>query len=46
MATEYQGRSPKAKENLQRNAELREKDNKFVKLSQAKRKSVNLILRK
>ena len=38
MATEYQVLSPKAKENLQRNAELREKDNKFVKLQPSEKK--------
>src|SRR5215208_4045354 len=30
--------SPKAKENLQRNAELREKDNKFIKLQPSEKK--------
>jgi hypothetical protein len=30
--------SPKAKENLQRNAELRQKDNKFVKLQPSEKK--------
>jgi hypothetical protein len=30
--------SPKAKENLQRNAELRQKDNKFIKLQPSEKK--------
>jgi hypothetical protein len=38
MATENQILSPKAKENLQRNAELRQKDNKFVKLQPSEKK--------
>ena len=38
MATENQALSPKAKENLQRNAELREKDNKFIKLQPSEKK--------
>jgi hypothetical protein len=37
MANEIQ-LSPKAKENLQRNAELRQKDNKFVKLQPNEKK--------
>jgi hypothetical protein len=32
MATESQVLSPKAKENLRKNAELRQKDSKFIKL--------------
>jgi hypothetical protein len=32
MANQIQELSPKARENLKRNAELREKDNKFIKL--------------
>jgi hypothetical protein len=32
LAKELQALSPKAKENLQRNAELRQKDSKFIKL--------------
>ena len=38
MASESQVLSPKAKENLQRNAELRQKDNKFVKLQPSEKK--------
>jgi hypothetical protein len=38
MASENQVLSPKAKENLQRNAELRQKDNKFVKLQSSEKK--------
>ena len=38
MASESQALSPKAKENLQRNAELRQKDNKFVKLQPSEKK--------
>jgi hypothetical protein len=33
MATETQGLSQKAREVLQRNAELRQRDNKFIKIS-------------
>jgi hypothetical protein len=38
MASESQVLSPKAKENLQRNAELRQKDNKFVKIEPSEKK--------
>jgi hypothetical protein len=38
MATETQGLSPKAKEVLQRNAELRQRDNKFIKVSPGEKK--------
>jgi hypothetical protein len=38
MASESQVLSPKAKENLQRNAERRQKDNKFVKLQPSEKK--------
>src|SRR5688500_3971780 len=38
MASESQSLSPKAKENLRRNAELRQKDNKFVKLQPGEKK--------
>jgi hypothetical protein len=38
MASESQVLSPKAKENLQRNAERRQKDNKFVKLQPGEKK--------
>jgi hypothetical protein len=38
MATEIQGLSPKAKEVLQRNAELRQKDNKFIKIGPGEKK--------
>jgi hypothetical protein len=38
MASESQVLSPKAKENLQRNAELRQNDNKFVKLQPSEKK--------
>ena len=38
MATNIQGLSPKAKEVLQRNAELRQKDNKFIKIEPGQKK--------
>lgn len=38
MASERQALSPKAKENLQKNAERRQKDNKFVKLQPSEKK--------
>jgi hypothetical protein len=38
MATEIQGLSPKAKEILQRNAELRQRDNKFIKIGPGEKK--------
>jgi hypothetical protein len=38
MATETL--SPKAKENLQRNAELRQKDSKFIKLQPSERRTL------
>jgi hypothetical protein len=38
MATETQGLSPKAKEILQRNAELRQRDNKFIKIGPGEKK--------
>ncbi len=38
MTSESQVLSPKAKENLQKNAELRQKDNKFVKLQPSEKK--------
>jgi hypothetical protein len=38
MATESEVLSPKAKENLQRNAESRQKDNKFEKLQPSEKK--------
>ena len=38
MATESQVLSSKAKENLQRNAESRQKDNKFVKIEPSEKK--------
>jgi hypothetical protein len=38
MASESQVLSPKAKENLQKNAQLRQKDNKFVKLEPSEKK--------
>ena len=38
MATEIQGLSPKAKEALQRNAELRQRDNKFIKIGPGEKK--------
>lgn len=38
MATEIQELSQKAKENLQRNAELREKDNKFIKIQSSEKR--------
>jgi hypothetical protein len=38
MATENQALSPKAKENLQKNAELRQKDNKFIKLQPSEKR--------
>ena len=38
MASESQVLSPKAKENLQRNAESRQKDNKFEKLQPTEKK--------
>jgi hypothetical protein len=38
MASENQVLSAKAKENLQRNAEQRQKDNKFVKLQPSEKK--------
>jgi hypothetical protein len=38
MATEIQGLSPKAKEVLQRNAALRQKDNKFIKIGPGEKK--------
>ena len=38
MATQIQGLSPKAKEILQRNAELRQRDNKFIKVEPGEKK--------
>jgi hypothetical protein len=38
MATEIQGLSPKAKEVLQKNAELRRRDNKFIKIGPGEKK--------
>jgi hypothetical protein len=38
LVTEIQGSSPKAKEVLQRNAELRQKYNKFIKIGPGKKK--------
>jgi hypothetical protein len=38
MASESQVLSPKAKENLQKNAQLRQQDNKFVKLQPSEKK--------
>jgi hypothetical protein len=40
MATEIQGLSPKAKEVLQRNAELRQRDNKFIKIGPGEKKTL------
>ena len=38
MASQIQGLSPKAKEVLQRNAELRQKDSKFIKIEPGEKK--------
>jgi hypothetical protein len=38
MATEIQELSPKAKEVLQRNAELRQRDNRFIKIGPGEKK--------
>jgi hypothetical protein len=38
MATESQVLSPKAKENLRKNAELRRKDSKFIRLQPGKKR--------
>jgi hypothetical protein len=38
MASDSQVLSPKAKENLQKNAQLRQQDNKFVKLQPSEKK--------
>ena len=38
MATQVQGLSPKAKEVLQRNAELRQRDSKFIKIGPGEKK--------
>jgi hypothetical protein len=38
MATQIQGLSPKAKEVLQRNAELRQRDSKFIKIEPGEKK--------
>ena len=38
MANQIQQLSPKAQENLKRNAELREKDNKFIKLQPSEKR--------
>lgn len=38
MATQTQGLSPKAKEVLQRNAELRQRDSKFIKIEPGEKK--------
>ena len=38
MATQTQGLSPNAKEVLQRNAELRQRDNKFIKVEPGEKK--------
>jgi hypothetical protein len=38
MASQIQGLSPKAKEVLQRNAELRQRDNKFIKIEPGEKK--------
>ena len=38
MSTEIQGLSPMAKEVLQRNAELRQRDNKFIKIGEGEKK--------
>ena len=38
MATQIQGLSPKAKEVLQRNAELRQRDSKFIKIGPGEKK--------
>jgi hypothetical protein len=38
MATEIEGLSPKAKEVLQRNAELRQRDSKFIKIEPGQKK--------
>src|SRR5215204_6541077 len=40
MASESQVLSPKAKENLQRNAELRQKDNRFIKLQPSEKRVI------
>ena len=40
MATQIQGLSPKAKEVLQRNAELRQRDNKFIKIGPGEKKAL------
>lgn len=40
MTSESQILSPKAKDNLQRNAELRQKDNKFVKLQPSEKRVI------
>ena len=40
MATEIQELSPQAKEVLQRNAELRQKDSKFIKIEPVEKKSI------
>jgi hypothetical protein len=42
MATEIQGLSSRTKEILRRNAELRQRDNKFIKISPGEKKSVNI----
>ncbi len=46
MATEIQELSQKAKENLQRNAELREKDNKFIKIQPSEKRVLQSIQRR
>jgi hypothetical protein len=38
MATKIEGLSPKAKEVLQRNAELRQRDSKFIKIEPGQKK--------
>lgn len=42
MATEIQGPSPKAKEVLQRNAELGQRDNKFIKTGSGEKRVLTL----
>ena len=46
MAKEIQGLTPKAKEVLQRNAELRRKDNKFIKIQARRKEDINFQSRK
>ena len=45
MAAHNQGLSPKAKEVLQRNAELRQRDSKFIKIGPGE-KNINFQPRK